>query len=51
MLRVHLGSAVQHTIYEAELLGLSLAAELMRAESGMCSATISTNSQAAILAT
>ena len=49
MLRVYLGSADQHTVYKAELLGLSLAAKLIRTESGVLSNH--RHSQATILVT
>ena len=51
MLRVCLGSEEHHTVFEAELLGLSLAVELVKSESHVQTVTIGADSQAAILAT
>jgi len=50
-LRKHLGNEEQHTMFEAELLGLSLAAELIKAEAHVQSVFIGVDSQAAILTT
>ena len=49
VLTKHMGSEYHHTVFEAELLGLSLAVELIKAESCVQTATIRANSQAAIL--
>jgi len=50
-IRKHLGSGDKHTVYEAEVLGLSLAAKLIKTERHVWSATIGADSQAVILAT
>jgi len=49
-LRKHLGKAEGHMVFEAEVMGLTLAAELVRAEGYMESADIGTDSQAALQA-
>ena len=51
MLRVCLGSEEHHTVFEAELLGLSLAVKLVKSENHVRTVTIGADSQAAILAT
>jgi len=51
VLRKHLGSAAHHTVFEAEAVGLVLAAELVRAEAAVSMAIIGADSQAAIQAT
>jgi len=50
-LRKHLGSEEHHTVFEAEVLGMSLAAELVRVERHMHLVTIGVDSQATILTT
>lgn len=50
-LRFHLGSNTKHTVYEGELVGMILAAELLRTEPRTKRARIGVDSQAAILAT
>ena len=47
-LRTHLGHSSQHTIYEAELAGILLAAHLLRRERHWQEAEIGLDSQAAI---
>ena len=49
-LRKHLGSQEHHTVFETELRGLSLAAELIKAEGHMHMAMIGADSQAVVLA-
>jgi len=51
LLRKHLGGQEHHTVFEAELLGLSLAAHLIKAEGHIWSATIGADSQATVLTT
>ena len=51
VLRKHLGTDERHTVFEAEVLGMSLAVELIKMESSMRSVSIGIDSQAAILAT
>jgi len=50
-LRKHLGSEDCHTVFEAEVVGLSLAAKLVRRERNVQSVVISADSQAANQAT
>jgi len=50
-LRKHLRSQEHHTVFEAELLGMLLAAELIKAAGHICTAMIGVDSQAAVLAT
>jgi len=50
-LRKHLRSQEHHTVFKAELLSLSLAAELIKAEDHVCMAMIGADSQAAVLTT
>src|SRR5882724_5852990 len=50
-LRKYLGKEGEHTVFEAEVMGLALAAELVRAETHMDAAEIGTDSQAALRAT
>jgi len=50
MLRVHLGSDEEHTVFEGELVGLLLATELIIEERGVRTATIGADNQAAIQA-
>jgi len=50
-LRKHLGSQEHHTVFETELRGLSLAAELIKAEGHIHMAMIGVDSQAVVLAT
>ena len=50
-LRKHIGSEERHTIFKAELLGLSLAAKLIKTKAHIQSAVIIANSQAVILVT
>lgn len=50
-LKYYLGSAEHHTVYEGELVGIMLATELLRTESGITEAFIGVDSQAAIRAT
>jgi len=50
-LRKHLGSEEWHMVFEAKLLGLSLAAKLIKAEAHIWSAVIGANREAEILAT
>jgi hypothetical protein len=47
----HLGSAKHHTVYEAELVGTSLATELIWGKRGLNSMTIGADNRAAIRAT
>ena len=50
-LRIKLGSAMEHTIFEAELVGLILALQLIKTEKrGKVSCAIGTDSQAAVKA-
>jgi len=51
MLRAHMGSLDQNTIFKAKVLGMSLAAELIKAERRPQLATIRVDSQAMILMT
>ena len=51
LLRKFLGSKETHTVFEAELLGLSLAAEMLKGEMQVQSLTISVDSQAMMQAT
>jgi len=48
MLRKYLGKEGEHTVFKAEVMGLALAAELVRAETHMDVVEIGTNSQAAL---
>jgi len=50
-LRKHLGSKDHHMIFKAEVIGLSLAAKLVRRERNVQLAVMGTNSQVAIQAT
>ena len=47
-LRKHMGSKEHHTVFEAEILGISLATEMIKAERHVQTATIGAESQAAI---
>jgi hypothetical protein len=51
ILHFHLGPALQHTVYEAEVVGMILAVQLLRQEQGKLIAVIGINNQVAILAT
>ena len=48
VLKLHLGSLEDHTTYEAEAVGLSLALHLLSAERGACSAMIMLDNQSVI---
>ena len=48
ILRKHIGDEFQHTVYEAEVIGLTLAAELIRQERFIEAAVIGADNQAAI---
>jgi len=48
LLRKHLGSAEQHTVFKAKLLSLGLTAELISTEQYTWTALIRADSQAAI---
>ena len=48
MLRKHIGDECQHTIYEAEVIRLTLAAELIEREGFIKAAIIRADNQAAI---
>ena len=50
-LRKCLGSEDQHTVFEGEVTGMILAAELIRVEGYVCTVAIGTDGQAAIWAT
>ena len=50
-LRKHLRSQDHHTVFETELLGLLLAAELIKAEGHIHMVTIGADSQALLLTT
>ncbi|KAG2134513.1 hypothetical protein DEU56DRAFT_738481, partial [Suillus clintonianus] len=50
-LHFHLGPLAKHTVYEAEIVGMILGAELLRREPGKPSARLCVDNQAAILAT
>jgi len=47
-LRKYLGKEGEHTVFEAEVMGLALAAKLVRAEMHMDAAEIGTDSQVAL---
>jgi len=51
VLRKHLGKGEEHTVFEAKVVGLALAAELVRAEVHMDATEIGVDSQAALHAT
>jgi len=48
VLRKHIGDECQHTVYEAEVIGLTLAAELIRQERFVEAAVIGADNQATI---
>lgn len=50
-LRYHLGGAEEHTIYEAELVGIVLGTELLKREERIMEGTISLDNMAAIVVT
>ena len=50
-LHKYLGTDKCHTVFKVEVLGMLLAAKLIKAESSICSASIGVDSQAMILAT
>ncbi len=52
ILRMYLGTADEHTVYEAELVGMGLAMELLRTERGrFTTATLGVDNQAALQST
>ena len=51
ILRAHLSSEASHTVFEAEVLRISLVVKLISKETGMCMVMIGSDSQAAIRAT
>ena len=51
MLRKYLGNENSHTVFKVEVLGMSLAAKLIRTEWSVQTTMIGVNSQAVILAT
>ena len=51
VLRKHLGKEGNHTVFEAKVMGMALAAKLIRAEDYIDEAEIGANSQAALRAT
>jgi len=51
VLRKHLGKGKEHTVFKAEVVGLALAAELVRAEAHMDATEIGVDTQAALHAT
>jgi len=48
VLRKHLGKEIKHTVFKAEVMGLALVAELIRAEDRIEEAEIGANSQVAL---
>lgn len=50
-LKYHLGGAKEHTVYEAELMGIMLGAELLKIEDKITKGMISLDNMAAIAAT
>ena len=50
VLRKHIGDECQHKVYEAEVIGLTLAAELIARENFVEDAIIGSDNQAAICA-
>ena len=50
LIRKHLGMESEHTVFEAEVVGLILAAKLVQAERGVSSAMLGADNQAALKA-
>jgi ribonuclease HI len=51
ILRKHLGPKTHHTMFEAELVGMCMGTELIRAERGVTTATLGADNQAALRTT